>query len=244
MELDIGGPNGFVPTDLFARINGQSGPTGPAYSLISNQYGPTGFTGYTGQQGPTGTVGIILTATGFSGFSGSSYGGGPTNTGGTAYFLDGANLRVTTKNNQTNIINASFQTYVPITSGVNNLSATIMRSFVGMTGYNIPNTQPALNLANRVYVTGPFNSETIGDVQYPSDTSNYITYLNTSLWTISTEPANGNNHIVNAFTVNMQTIDTVTNLSGPTGVYYAVRVSTDANSPNYSTIRLSSIQTG
>jgi hypothetical protein len=253
------GPNGFVPTDLFARINGQSGPTGPNYSLISNQYGPTGFTGYTGrtgptgpqgftgQQGPTGTVGIILTATGFSGFSGPSYGGGATNTGGTAYFLDGANLRVTTKNNQTNIINASFQTYVPITSGINNLSATIMRSFIGMTGYNIPNTEPALNLANRVYVTGPFNSETTGDVQYPSDlggASGYITYLNTSLWTISTHGPGGDPTPVNAFTVNMQAIDTVTNLSGPTGVYYAVRVSTDGNSPNYSTIRLSAIQTG
>ena len=246
----VTGLNGtLIPTNLYVQANTPSGPTGPLYSLISGTTGatgPTGPQGFTGQQGPTGTVGIILTATGFSGFSGPAYGGGAINTGGTAYFLDGSNLRVTTKNYQTNIINASFQTYVPITSGVNNLSATIMRSFVGMTGYNIPNTEPALNLANRVYVTGPFNSETTGDVQYPSDRDNssYITYLNTSLWTISTEPAIGNPHIVNAFTVNMQAIDTVTNLSGPTGLYYAVRVSTDANSPNYSTIRLSSIQTG
>ena len=214
--------------------------------MISNQYGPTGPQGpqgFTGKEGPTGSISIILNATGFSGFSGPSYANPSTNTGGTAYFLSADNLLVTTKNNQTNIINVSFQTYVPIpSSSLNNLSATIMRNFVGMSGFNIPSQTPALNLANKVYVTGPYNSENSGDVQYPSDVNNYIKYLNTSLWTISTNGPGGDPTPVNAFTVNMQAIDTVTTPSGPTGVYYAVRISTDANTPNFSTIRMSSIQ--
>jgi len=119
-----------------------------------------------------------------------------------------------------------------------------MRNFVGMTGFNISSSNPALNLANKVYVTGPYATEDSGDVQYPSDAKNYIKYLNTSLWTLSTSGPGGDPTPVNAFTVNMQAIDTVTTPNGATGVYYAVRVSTDGNTPNYSTIRMSSIQLG
>ena len=283
------GANGFVPTDLYARINGQSGPTGPAYSLISNQYGPTGpqgtfgltgFTGYTGRTGPTGFTGptgapsivtgptgftgptgapsivtgptgftgptglqgftgptgtsISIFATGFSGFTGD----GVTPEGNTAaYFLDSDNLRVTTRNNQTNLVNVSFQTYVSTASYINNLSATIMRNFVGMSGTTLVTPYP-INLANGV--TGPN-----GDVVFPPDAGIAITALNTSLWTISTARTAGNKWPVNAFTVNMQALDRVTNIpAGPTGVYYAVRISTDGDHPIYSNIRMSAIQLG
>jgi hypothetical protein len=152
---------------------------------------------------------------------------------------------VLTRNNQTNLINASFQTYESSTNGINNLSATIMRSFAGMSGFTaaVPPYYPVVNLANNVLVTGP-----TGDVRYPPDSGNAISYLNTSLWTISTIPGQGptpNKYPVNAFTVNMQALDRVTNIpAGPTGVYYAVRVSTDGNQPIYSNIRMSAIQLG
>jgi hypothetical protein len=42
----------------------------------------------------------------------------------------------------------------------------------------------------------------------------------------------------------MQAIDRPSGLVGPTGVYYAVRVSTDGNQPIYSNIRMSAIQLG
>ena len=235
---------------MYSLISNQYGPTGP-----TGAQGPTGLQGSTGPQGPTGPQGatgtiLRLVATGFPGYSGPGYTASSSNTGGTAYFLDNANLMVTTNNNQTNIINASFQTYVPLptdltTPAINNLSATIMRSYVAMTGYNISSTTPVLNLANKLYVNG-----STGDVQFPLDNGNgYLTYLNTSLYTISTSSAlkgpDRDLTPVNAFTVNMQAIDTLTNVNnGPTGVYYSVRVSTDGNSPNFSTIRLSCIQTG
>jgi len=245
------GANGFIPTDLYAQINGQSGPTGPVYSLISNQYGPTGFTGhigltgpqgFTGQQGPTGTN-ILITATGFTGYTGPIFSGSSSDTGGTAYYLDSDNLQVLTRNNQVNLINVSFQTYVPQSNNVNNLSATIMRNFVPASGSNIPNTSPyPINLANGLSVNGPSGA---GDVRYPPDSGSAITNLSTSLWTISTVPRGTNQHPVNAFTVNMQALDRVTTIpGGPTGVFYSIRVATDANQPIFSTIRMSAIQLG
>jgi hypothetical protein len=219
------------------------------YSLsltgATGQQGPTGATGPTGQQGPTGTT-ISITAATFRGYTGPVYPiATATITGGTAYYLDGDNLLVTTRNNQTNLVNVSFQTYESSANGINNLSATIMRSFAGMSGFTaaVPPYYPVLNLANNVLVTGP-----TGDVRYPPDTGNVISYLNTSLWTISTVPGQGptpNKYPVNAFTVNMQALDRVTNIpAGPTGVYYAIRVSTDGNQPIYSNIRTSVIQLG
>ena len=217
------GSNGFVPTDLFARINGISGPTGPNYSLISNQYGPTG---------PTGTT-VSITARSFTGFTGNAV----TPEGNTGvYFLDSDNLLVNTKNNQTNLVNVSFQTYVSTTNYINNMSATIMRNFVGMSGTNLVTPYP-INLANGK--TGPS-----GDVVFPPDSGNAINALNTSLWTISTARTAGNKYPVNAFTVNMQVLDRVTLPSGPTGVYYAIRVTTDGDQPIYSNIRMSAIQLG
>jgi hypothetical protein len=142
-------------------------------------------------------------------------------------------------------VNVSFQTYESGANGINNLSATIMRSFAGMSGFTaaVPPYYPVLNLANNVLVTGP-----TGDVRYPPDAGNVISYLNTSLWTISTIQGQGpttNKYPVNAFTVNMQALDRVTNIpAGPTGVYYAIRVSTDGNQPIYSNIRMSAIQLG
>jgi hypothetical protein len=57
--------------------------------------------------------------------------------------------------------------------------------------------------------------------------------------------SNNTPYPVNAFTVNMQVIDRITGLTnGPTGVYYAPRVSTDGNGPIYSNIRMSAIQLG
>ena len=202
-----------------------SGPTGPT--------GPTGPQGFTGQQGPTGTN-VLIIATGFSGFTGTSI----TPEGNTAaYFLDSDNLRVITRNNQTNLVNVSFQTYVTTATYINNFSATIMRNFVGMSGTTLVTPYP-INLANGV--TGPN-----GDVLFPPDAGNAITALNTSLWTISTAKSAGNKYPVNAFTVNMQALDRVTNIqAGPTGVYYAIRVSTDGNTPIYSNIRMSAIQLG
>ena len=254
------GANEFVPTDLYAQINGQSGPTGPVYSLIFGKYGPTGYTGEKGSQGVTGFTGftgpqglqgptgtnIFITGSTFPGYTGPTYPiTTPSAIGGTAYYLDGDNLRVTTRNNQTNLINASFQTYESSANGINNLSATIMRSFAGMSGFTaaVPPYYPVLNLANNVLVTGP-----TGDVRFPPDSGNVISYLNTSLWTISTIQGQGgtpNKYPVNAFTVNMQALDRVTNIpAGPTGVYYALRVSTDGNQPIYSNIRMSAIQLG
>ena len=239
------GANGFVPTDLYARINGENGPTGPVYSLISNQYGPTGPTGtpstitgptghqgFTGQQGPTGTT-VFISGRTFTGFTGNTI----TPEGNTGvYFLDGDNLVVTTKNNQTNLINVSFQTYTSTTNYTNNLSATIMRNFVGMSGTNLVTPYP-INLANGK--AGPN-----GDVVFPPDVGNATTALNTSLWTISTVHGGSNPHPLNAFTVNMQALDRVDLPNGPTGVYYAIRVTTDSNTPIYSNIRMSAIQLG
>ena len=113
-----------------------------------------------------------------------------------------------------------------------------MRNFAAMSG-TTPTPIPAntLNLANGK--TGGANAE----VMFPPDVGDSIPALNTSLWTISTI-TQGSTHPLNAFTVNMQAIDRVTTPNGPTGVYYAVRVATDANTPNYSNIRMSSIQLG
>ena len=220
-----------------------TGPTG--YAGANGSQGVTGFTGPQGLQGPTGTN-IYITAATFPGYTGPVYPiATPTVIGGTAYYLDGDNLYVTTRNNQTNLINASFQTYESSANGINNLSATIMRSFAGMSGFTaaVPPYYPVVNLANNVLVTGP-----TGDVRYPPDSGNAISYLNTSLWTISTIQGQGptpNKYPVNAFTVNMQALDRVTNIpAGPTGVYYAIRVSTDGNQPIYSNIRMSAIQMG
>jgi hypothetical protein len=220
-----------------------------SYSLsLSGPTGPTGSRGSTGETGPTGPTGtnISITAKSFTGYTGPAYPiTTPSVTGGTAYYLDGDNLLVLTRNNQTNLINASFQSYESSTSGINNLSATIMRSFAGMSGFTaaVPPYYPVVNLANNVLVTGP-----TGDVRYPPDSGNVISYLNTSLWTISTIQGQGgtpNKYPVNAFTVNMQALDRVTNIqAGPTGVYYAIRVSTDGNTPIYSNIRMSAIQLG
>lgn len=113
----------------------------------------------------------------------------------------------------------------------------VMRNFVGMSGTTLVTPYP-INLANGL--TGPN-----GDVVFPLDVGNAIPALNTSLWTISTSNKAGNKWPVNAFTVNMQALDRVTNIpAGPTGVYYAIRVSTDGNQPIYSNIRTSVIQLG
>jgi hypothetical protein len=216
------GPNGFVPTDLFARINGASGPTGPNYSLISNQYGPTG---------PTGTT-VSLKSSSYTGYTGNSIAAGAT----AAYFLDSANLLVKTSNNQRNFINASFQVYSTTNNGINNLSATIMRNFVGMSGTNLVTPYPT-NLAN-----GEIANNSNNDIHFPPDAGNAIHALTTSLWTVSTIKDPNNKYPLNAFTVNMQTIDQVPTINGPTGVFYALRVVTDGNAPIYSNIRLESIQ--
>jgi hypothetical protein len=106
-----------------------------------------------------------------------------------------------------------------------------------MSGTTLVTPYP-INLANGL--TGPN-----GDVVFPPDAGNAIPALNTSLWTISTSNKTGNRYPVNAFTVNMQALDRVTNIpAGPTGVYYIVRVATDADKPIYSTIRMSAIQLG
>ena len=113
-----------------------------------------------------------------------------------------------------------------------------MRNFVGMSGTAITTPYP-INLAN-----GAIVNTSDKDVRFPPDAGNAIPSLNTSLWTISTARTAGNKYPVNAFTVNMQALDRVTTPNGPTGVYYAVRVTTDGNAPIYSNIRMSAIQLG
>ena len=110
-----------------------------------------------------------------------------------------------------------------------------------MTGSTIITPYP-VNLANGVTVSGRN-----GDVIFPADTGNAIPALNTSLWTISTSQGQGpssNRYPVNGFTVNMQAIDRNTTINGPTGIYYAIRVSTDGDTPIYSNIRMAAIQFG
>jgi len=237
------GANGFVPSDLYAQVNGQSGPTGPVYSLIFGKYGPTGYTGYTGPTGqigdpstvtgPTGPIGVTqvnilyISNTGFTGPVTTGVG----NTGN--YFLDAAYLgpiNVTNVNNKY-LINASCQLLSVAAVGLSNISTSILRSNQGMTGTTLPATY--INLAN--------NSQT--DVIYPPlhSGSSSLNDLNTSLWSYSVE-SNPGTQSVAGITVNMQAYDTGFPSTG--NYYYAIRVDTDTNSVYYGNIRLSSINFG
>ena len=147
-----------------------------------------------------------------------------------AYFLDSVILGPINVTNTSNkyLINASCQ--LICTTGISNISASILRSNTGMTGTTLPVSY--INLAN--------NAQT--DVIYPplhTGTSS-LNDLNTSLWSLST--ITPDNHSVNGATINMQAYDTGFSSTG--NYYYAIRVDTDESAVYYGNIRISSINFG
>jgi hypothetical protein len=204
---------------------GGVGLTGPAFSLINNN-SPTGSTGSTGETGPTGPTGPA-TNVNISYLSNTGY-TGPTFPGSTGtYFLDSVNLgpiNVTNVNNKY-LINASCQ--ILSTSGISNVSSSILRSNSLMSGTSLP--AQFINLAN--------NSQS--DVIYPPlhSGSASLNDLNTSLWSIST--SNPGSQSLNGTTIIMQAYDTGFPSTG--NYYYAIRVDTDQSILYYGNIRLSYI---
>jgi hypothetical protein len=251
------GPTGENYTDLVCQLiaTGGSGLTGPVYSLIYNNgytgdTGPTGYTGPTGDTGPTGNTGptgqasTVTGPTGYTGYTGptgstnvnilyvsnTGFTGSTITSGGTAYFLDATNLGPINVTNTSNkyLINASCQ--ILSTSGIANISASILRSNTVMSGLSLPTVY--INLAN--------NTQT--DVLYPpahSGTAN-LNDLNTSLWSFSTIVAS--NPSPNGNTITMQAYDTGFPSTG--NYYYAIRVDTDESRLYYGNIRISSINFG
>ena len=209
------GPSGQPFTDLVAQLinTGGSGFTGPAYSLINKN-------GLTGPTGPSTNVNIAyISNTGYTGANLAV-------TGTTGYFLDAVNLPINVTNiTNKYLINASCQ--ILSSSGISNISSSILRSTTKMSGTQLP--AQYINLAN--------NSQT--DVVYPpahTGQSN-LNDLNTSLWSMSTP--NPNTASLNGATINMQAYDT--GFPGATGYYYAIRVETDSTKLYYGNIRMSSI---
>jgi hypothetical protein len=133
--------------------------------------------------------------------------------------------------NEKHLIYASSQYFGTVgggNGGVENLSATIMRSMTGMTGTSLPTTYT--NLANRQQV----------EVTYPPTalfTQSSLNNLNTSLWTISL--LNNNSSAVNGGSIIMQAVDLSFNSTGT--YYYAIRVNTDSTNLYFGNIRMSSI---
>jgi hypothetical protein len=227
------GPSGGNFTDLVARLinTGGTGLTGPVYSLIYNNgyTGPTGAaSSVTGPTGPAVNANInLISNTGFTGPFFTNVGGAT----GIQYFLGSVSRTINLQINSSSasnkyLIYASCQLLA--SAGIQNVSASIIRSQSPMFGLTINTFQPYVNLAN--------NSQS--DVIYPplhtaSETS--IIDLNTSLWSYSTP--NANNSSPNGITINMQAYDT-----GITGTnYYAIRVDTDFSYLYYGNIRMSSV---
>ena len=224
------GPTGGNYTDLVCQLinTGGIGLTGPVFSLINNNSptGATGLTGATGPSGPTGPTGpstnvniSYLINTGYT---------GPALPGSTGqYFLDAVNLgpiNVTNVNNQY-LINASCQ--ILSTSGIANISSSILRSNSLMSGTSLP--AQFINLANYSQ----------SDVLYPPNHSGLASLLdlNTSLWSIST--TNPSIQSINGTTIFMQAYDTGFPSTG--NYYYAIRVDTDESKLYYGNIRMSYI---
>ena len=224
------GPTGGNYTDLVCQLINTSGVglTGPAFSLINNN-SPTGATGLTGATGPSGPTGPTGPATNVNisylintGFTGPAL---PGSTG--QYFLDAINLgpiNVTNVNNKY-LINASCQ--ILSTSGIANISSSILRSNSLMSGTSLP--AQFINLADY----------TQSDVLYPPSHSGIASLLdlNTSLWSIST--TNPSVQSVNGTTIFMQAYDTGFPSTG--NYYYAIRVDTDVSRLYYGNIRMSYI---
>jgi hypothetical protein len=152
------------------------------------------------------------------------------------YFLDALNLPITVRNtSERHLIYASTQYFGTVSganAGVENVSATIIRSRDGITGMTgpLPSSFPYINLAN-----GKQN-----DVKYPPAsllTQASLDNLNTSLWTISLLKVDSS--AVNGGSIIMQSIDTSFNSTGT--YYYGIRVNTDSNSLYFGNIRMSSI---
>ena len=144
------------------------------------------------------------------------------------FFLDSDYIFVPISNpTQKNYVYANVQLLAEAPDKfIGNISTTIMRNtkqgLTGMTGNGtVPLPQYTYNLA--------FAGST-ADVQHPADSN--PTSLVTSLWTYSSINKSA---AVNGLTINMQAIDAngfyINNngLTGATGAYYAVRVTTDTN---------------
>jgi len=157
---------------------------------------------------------------GFTGFTGTT---GPPSAGVTAYFIDSYNLGpITTTSSQKILITVTFQTISG--SVISNFSSTIMRG----TSQIISST-PITSLVNLA------NGITGSNVFYPSDSTSPSAQANlgTSLYTISSRNANGEN----GFSVIMQAIDQ----PGATSSYYAIRVNTVTDTIYYGNVRFASI---
>ena len=208
-------------------MNNTPGPTGPTgfTGAIISYTGSTGYTGVIGNTGPTGISGKIdIVYSSITGYTGLSL----TGSTGATYFLDSYNLPINVTNiNNKYLIYASCQ--ILSSNGISNISASILRSNIGMSGTNLP--AQYINLASNTQI----------DVKYPPlHFGTAITDLNTSLWSLSSSVPSSKT--VDGSTINMQTYDT--GFSGTGTYYYAIRVDTDQSKLYYGNIRLSSINFG
>ena len=207
------GPTGPTQTninDLVAQKIDPSGGalTGPIYSLIH----------------PVNVVSVVTN----KGYTGST---SPDLSG--QYFLDNVDASFTpTSQSAKYLIYASCQVLNSANSGIHNLSASIIRSTLDMSGSSWNSSY--INLANTLN----------NDVHYPPDTTTDSSrdLLNTSLWTTSGYNSGSGNGSANAVTINMQAIDTSFNVGFP--VYYAIRVSTDTTPLLFGNIRISATNIG
>jgi collagen type VII alpha len=214
----ITGPTGPMnntpgPTGPMNNTPGPTGPTGFTGSIISYT-GSTGYTGGIGNTGPTGISGKIdIVYSSITGYTGLSLIGSTSAT----YFLDSYNLPINVTNiNNKYLIYASCQ--ILSSNGISNISASILRSNIGMSGTNLPTQY--INLASNTQI----------DVKYPPlHFGTDLTDLNTSLWSLSSSVPSSKT--VDGSTINMQTYDT--GFSGTGTYYYAIRVDTDQSKLYY-----------
>jgi hypothetical protein len=205
------GPSNNPSADLVAQQIDPSGGalTGPIYSLIH----------------PVNVVSAVIN----KGYTGSI---SPDPSG--RYFLDNVDASFTpTSHSAKYLIYASCQVLnAKANSGIHNLSASIIRSNVDMSGSSWNSSY--INLADA----------SNNDVSFPPDTINDSSrdLLNTSLWTISGYSSGSGNSAINAATINMQAIDTSFNVGVP--VYYAIRISTDTSPLLFGNIRISATNIG
>ena len=196
-----------------ASLSGPTGATGPT--------GQTGLTGTTGPTGPSSSTQVNISYISNTGFTGPATSGT-----GAQYFLDAVNLPINVTNTANKyLINASCQ--ILSNGGISNVSTTIIRSNVVMSGTPLPVTY--INLANN----------TQQDVLYPpihTGTAS-LNDLNTSLWSYSCP--NPSVQSTNGTTINMQSYDTGFPSTG--NYYYAIRVDTDQSRLYYGNIRMSVI---
>jgi hypothetical protein len=177
--------------------------------------------GFLGATGPTGNIQLNINSLANNGFTGQLAGN---------YFLDSVNLIVNTNNlSNSYLVNASCQILATEGNSLNNISTSILRSTVNMSGNSLPTSY--INLAN--------NSQT--DVIYPPIHfgMSSLNDLNTSLWSYSAQ-SNPSSQSVNGITVNMQAYEI--GITGPQTYYYAVRVDTDTDLIYYGNIRMNSLK--